>query len=320
MAVDTTPIDVGTVAGDGTGDPARVGGITINDNIANLDSAVELIQSGGWTQQNTSTNIFKGVSYIADSHAGITYTLPAVDGSYYADSVNDILVINTDTNSSIDIDPDGTEEMYVNGASLGAGVAYSLAPGFGCILLENLAGTGWHVLPLQMLGASLENNEDIGDATPTAGNVLVADGTDWDSSSKEDADIVERSVPALESTPYVIHESLGARASGTETIDCATQPSTYLRITGNNVTIHLDTPALSLPVRGLSEVMLSGYVMVKTSGNYSGLTVTTDAGSKLGTFPKGTAPSTTNEWAILAWRWFDDGTDDFMWAEWVNDQ
>ncbi len=45
MAVTITPLDLGTVAGDGTGDTAREGGTKINANEANIKAAVETLQS-----------------------------------------------------------------------------------------------------------------------------------------------------------------------------------------------------------------------------------------------------------------------------------
>lgn len=317
MAVTTTPIGVGTTAGDATGDPARTGGQTINTNVANLDAAVEELQSGKWEIDNTSETLAAGEKVIATSHAGITKTLPAAT-ALSSTAYNDIWIINTDTNSTVTIAADGTDSIVVNAGTISSPASTPLPPGWMAICLYHSSGTV-QIFQVPISTLELSDLSDLGTTTATAGNVLMADGTNWDSVTPEAADLVERDVPAFEGMPYMYHESRAARSAGTETIDCETEPSVYVPIGGNSVTINLDTPSLSLPVRGLNDVKLSGKVFVKMNGNYSGLTVTTDAGTKLGTFPKGTAPSSSGEWAVLVWEWFDDGSVDFMWAEWVND-
>ena len=57
MAVTITPIDLGTVAGDGTGDTAREGGTKINANEANLKAAVETLQSAPAAHTHEGTAI-----------------------------------------------------------------------------------------------------------------------------------------------------------------------------------------------------------------------------------------------------------------------
>lgn len=317
MAVTTTPIGVGAADNDGTGDPARAAGQTINSNTANLDAAVEELQSGKWRYNNTTETVAIGTRTFCET-ASVTKTLPAV-AAISSTAFNAVQIINISA-GTINVDANGSEFIVVNGASLGAGVPYTLPSGHSLLVVGNSAGTGWSGLIAPVHVQNLSDLDDTsGTDAATTGDVLYYDGTDFASTSREDADIVERDVPALEATPYIHHETLAARSSGTETIDCATQPSVYLPITGNNVTIDLDVPALSLPVRGLADVALRGYVMVYLDAAYTGLTVTTDAGTKLGTFPKGTAPSALGEYATLAWFWFDDGTTDFMWASWLND-
>ena len=318
MAVTTNPIDVGAAPNDGTGDPARTGGQTVNTNFSNIDAAVEELQSENWEIDNTSETLALGEKVIANSHAGITKTLPAVAALSTTD-FNSIWILNADDAQNVSIDPDGTEELFVRGTSQGAGTTYDLGPGEMAIAVYRAAGD-WNLFVFGLQDSyQLTDLTDVNTSTATSGNVLQADGVDWESVTKEAADIVDRLIPALETTPYLKHETRAARSSGTETITCADDPSVYLPIGGNNVTINLDVPALSLPVRGLNDVKLAGKVFVKMNGAYTGLTVTTDAGTKLATFPKGTAPSANAEYAILVWEWFDDGTTDFMWAEWVND-
>lgn len=317
MAVTTIAVDVGSAPGDGTGDPARTGGQSINTSVANLDAAVEELQSGNWEIDNTSETLALGEKVICQSHAGITKTLPAA-AALSTTAFNDIWIINIDTDSNVSIDPDGTEELYVEGASLGAGTAHALLPQEMAILTYRAAGA-WNLYRFRIGSIAVSDLDDVTITSVASGEILKWDGSAWINNTLEEADIVDRLLPAIETTPYLKHESRASRSSGTETITCADDPSVYLPVGGNSVTINLDVPALSLPVRGLDDVKLAGKVFVKMGGNYSGLTVTTDAGSKLATFPKGTAPSATDEWGILVWEWFDDGTTDFMWAEWVND-
>lgn len=317
MAVTTIPVGVGSAPGDGTGDPARTGGQSINTSIANLDAAVEALQGDKWIIDNTTESVTAGERIACTSHAGITKTLPAAT-AISATNYNDIWIFNSDTNSNVTIAANGTDSLYVNASTITSPATHTLPPGWLAICVYHSAGTT-QIFQIPISTMELNDLADIGTVTPTSGNVLQADGVDWESVTKEAADIVDRLTPAFETTPYLKHESKTTRTSGTETITCAEDPSVYLPVGGNNVTINLDVPALALPVRGLSEVKLAGKVFVKMTGNYTGLTVTTDAGSKLGTFPKGTAPASTNEWGVLVWEWFDDGTVDFMWAEWVND-
>lgn len=317
MAVTTIPVDVGSAPGDGTGDPARTGGQSLNTSIANLDAAVEELQSSNWEIDNTSETLARGEKVIAQSHAGITKTLPAA-AALSTTAFNDIWILNVDTDSNVSIDPDGTEEIYYEGASLTAGVAYTLLPQEMAILTYRSAGA-WNLYRFRVGDVDLNDLDDVTITSIASGEVLVWNGSAFVNNTLEEADIVSRSTPAFEGMPYMYHESRATKSSGTETIDCATEPSVKVPIGGNNVTIHLDVPALSLPVRGLNDVKLAGKVFVHMTGNYSGLTVTTDAGDKLGTFPKGTAPSSNGEDAILAWEWYDDGSTDFMWAEWIND-
>ena len=317
MAVTTTPIGIGGAINDGTGDPARTAGATLNANDAALDAAIEDLQSGRWRYNNTTETVAIGTRTFCET-ASVTKTLPAVAVVTSTD-FNAVQIVNI-SSGTIDVDPDGTEYIVVNGASLGAGVPYTLPSGHSLLVVQNSVGAGWSGI---ISPVHVQNLSDLGDTSgtdsATTGDVLYFDGSNFASTSRESADIVERDTPAIEATPYIHHETLTARSSGTETIDCATQPSVYLPITGDNVTIDLDVPALSLPVRGLADVALRGYVMVYLDAAYTGLTVTTDAGTKLGTFPKGTAPSALGEYATLAWFWFDDGTTDFMWAAWLND-
>lgn len=320
MAVTTYPIDLGTVPGDGLGDPARTGGTSINTSVANLDAAVEYLQSRGYDTRNFSDTIAIGDRMVCTAHAGITLTLPATVDFLSTTSYNDIWIFNFDTDSDVTIAPDGTDQLYLQSVGQGAGTSITLSPGYLAIIFDRETAAGsWDVAIVPITGMSLSDATDVTVTSIAADELLQWSGSAWINQTKEEADIVERDVPAIETTPYLKHETRSTRSSGTETITCADDPSVYLPIGGNNVTISLAVPSLSLPVRGLNDVALKGHVLVKMNGAYTGLGVTTTAGTKLGTFPKGTAPSASGEYAELVWLWFDDGTTDFMWAEWVND-
>jgi hypothetical protein len=313
-----TDIGIGAAPGDGTGDPARTGGGSINSNNTAIENAINELASRQWEIDNTTATLALGEQCMCTSHAGITKTLPAAT-AIVTDDYNHIMVCNFDTNSNVTIDPNGSEEIFFEGATLGAGVAYTLSPGYMALLVLRASGD-WNLAEIPMKALTVSDLDDVTiGGSLASGDLLKWNGSAWITNTLEEADAMERSVPATESTPFVTHSTKAARASGTENIDCENEPSVYLPIGGNSVTINLDVPALSLPERGLADVKLAGKVFVKMNGAYSGLTVTTDAGTTIGTFPKGTAPSANGEYAVLVWEWFDDGTTDFMWAEWVND-
>ena len=78
MTVTVTPIGVGTVEGDSTGDKARVGAQSINSNEANFKAAIEELQGRYFTIRNTTLNpLVLGARYMCNNHAGITFTMPA---------------------------------------------------------------------------------------------------------------------------------------------------------------------------------------------------------------------------------------------------
>ena len=317
MAVTTIPIGVGTIAGDGFGDPARTGGESVNTSVANLDAAVELLQSGKWEISNTTDTLAFGEQRVSTNTAGtITHTCPAVASAPAADSYNHIVIANNDVNGNdIDIAPDGTDAFIYAGVSLGAGVTATLTTGFAVILVRLSAST-WNLFEVPLARLTISSLLDVTVTAIASGEVLKWNGSAWINNTLEEADIVDRLLPAIEATPYIAHQSLGSK-TGTVTINCEDDPSIYFTVGANNVTIALVVPSLSLPVRGLSAVALRGSVDVLMGGAYSGLTVTTTAGTKLAVFPKGTAPNASGERATLVWKWFDDGTADVMWAEWI---
>jgi hypothetical protein len=322
MPVTTIPIDVGSAPGAGDGDPARTGGQSYNTSVANLDAAVEFLQSEGWRNNATTETVTLGSKTMASSMvAPITKTLPPIVGGLSTTDFNSIWILNHNITHDITVTADAANRIQDQGSHTALGGSITLQPNQGCILTEGTAGwptLAWSLSRFWIDNIVIDNLDDVTITTVADDEILQYDsgGSIWENKTKEEADIVDRLVPALEATPYVHHETLAARSTGTETIDISAQPSVYLPITGNNVTIDLDVPALSLPVRGLADVKLAGKVFVYLDAGYSGLAVTTDATASV---LKGTAPSTLGEYAVLVWEWFDDGTNDFIWAEWVND-
>lgn len=315
--VSVTPVGVGSDPGDGTGDTARDGGIKYNSNDSGLATAINDLASEEWEIRNTSHTLVYGGKYLATSHSGITFTLPALV-ALNTDDYNTIVVLNGDTSSNITLD--AGSNSFQHGLTTSTNT-YTLAPGHMAILLYRSAGW-WQLIDI-ITDPQISLTDDIEGVSMTsytAKDIFAYTGSGWTNYSAEEADLVDRSIPALEATPYMFHTSHGSKASGTESIICDDEPSADITITGDNVTINLDVPTLSLPERGLADVKLCGKVFVHLDGTArTGLTVTTDATDKLGTFPKGTAPTAANEDAILVWEWYNNGTTDFMWAEWLND-
>jgi hypothetical protein len=322
MPVTTNQINRGSEPGDGTGDTAYDGTGIINANTTALDNAVSELQSGKWLKANTNWSLNMGNKVIANNLAGpITYfTLPVGAVPIEGDDFNDIWIFNNDDTYSVSIiapaSPPTT--IHYDGANY-ITTSITLPPGKVAHLVQT-ANNYWDMNMMQ--SAAMNLNADLDDcvvAGEAEGDFLIYTSSKWRNQNAEECDLMERDTPAAETTPFLKHETRAARSSGTETIVCADDPSVYLPVSGNNVTINLDTPALSLPERGLSAVALRGLVVVKPTTTISGLTVTTDAGTTIGTFPKGAAPTVSTEYATLAWHYFDDGTTDFMWAEWIND-
>ena len=312
-----TDIGIGTIAGDGTGDTPFVAGGNINSNNTALKTAVNGLAADGWSIDNTSETLTWGEKVICNSHAGITKTLPAAQ-ALVTDDVNTIEIINSDTNSNVTITPDGTDGLFVEGISIGGGGSYVLAPGYKAVLVYRSAGL-IDVLKvatqLQTLGDGIS---DTSISSIASDELLKWNGSAWINNTLEEANIVARDVPSFEATPRLFHQSLGA-ITGTNNIDMADDPSVYATIGSSGVTIHLVAPTYTLPDGGLADIKLAGKVYIKMTAAVTGPLVTTTAGTTIGTFPKGTPPAASGEWAILAWEYFDDGTTDFCWAEWDND-
>lgn len=313
-------IGLGTAPGGlGDGDDLRTGGGYINANNALIETAVNELASQSWEIDNTAETLALGEQVIAQVHAGITKTLPAA-AALVTNNYNHILIANADTNSDVTIAPQAGEEIFFEGATLGAGTSHTLLPGFMALCIGRSSGD-WNLfqIPIKELDVS-----DLGDVTITAvasGEVLKWDGSGWVNNTLEEADIVSRTTPAYGANPFLVHDSRSAAAaSSTETIVLDEDPSVYIPIGGNNVTIKLDTDTVSPTARGLSSIRVSGKVFVQLNGAYTGLTVSGGTTTPTVTIGNGSPPSgATNDRGILAWEYFDDGTTDWLWYEWLSD-
>lgn len=313
-----TDINLGTPPGGlGDGDDLRTGGGYINSNNTSIEDAVNELASQNWEIDNTAETLALGEQVIADTHAGIVKTLPAAT-ALVTDDYNHILIANADTNSDVTITPAGGEAIYFEGASLGAGVSHVLAPGFMALLISK-ASAQWHLFEVAIKALDVSDLGDVTISGIASGELLKWNGSAWVNNTLEEANIVARDLPAMESTAYIQHESRAAAgASTTETIDLDTDPSVYIPIGGNNVQITLAAPTAALPQRGLNDIRLSGKVFVQLNGAYTGLSVATSGATVV--VGNGAAPSgATNDRGILAWEFFDDGSTEWIWYEWLSD-
>lgn len=319
MTVTTTAIQVGAAPGDGTGDPARTAGQTINTNTTNLKAAVELLQSGYWRANATSETLANPSRTFITSGTGITKTLPAGGGGLSTTASNEITIVNVTANA-VTVAPQGAETIYLNGSSQGVGTSVTLPADHMAICVEDNSTAGWQVLliPTQELSLSLDDLSDVTETTPATGELLTYTGAGWENQTTEEAGVVDVDTPAFGANPYVLLTDHGT-VTGTATITCVDEPASLVKVGANNVIIALSAPTLSLPARGQAKVKLGGVVHVLIDASTrTGLTVTTTAGTKMSTtFPKGDAPTAANDRASLVWYWIDDGTTDVMWAEWI---
>lgn len=113
MAVTITPIDLGIVAGDGTGDTAREGGTKINANEANLKSAVETLQAASPPEgtEVLSTGEVGGTKFLREDgdNSCSWQTVAAGSGAFEADVDTQItpttsIVLDHATNNEIALD------------------------------------------------------------------------------------------------------------------------------------------------------------------------------------------------------------------------
>ena len=123
---------------------------------------------------------------------------------------------------------------------------------------------------------------------------------------------------AFPRTPVINHVTGANLAGTTRNVDIFAIPSYYVEITASSAVIRLEAPlTVTLPYKGMSDIRLSGKVFVKMNGSYSAPTVSWL--NVANTVVKGTGPVTSGDYAIIVWEYFNDGTTEFGWAEWVNE-
>lgn len=161
----------------------------------------------------------------------------------------------------------------------------------------------------------------------TSADVLLGQAPSGAFSKMAVSNFLDNTAPALLRNPYKAHLSYGTTASGTRTFDCEQYATGSIDAitTSTAVTISLLFPAFGTgAARGLaSGFSLAGKIYVHTTSASTNISVTTNAttnpfGSN-GDGAKGIAPYGTNEWAILAYEYFTDSSNSFVWCEWVRD-
>ena len=165
MTVTITPIGVGTVEGDDTGDKARVGAQSINANEANLKAAVESLEGRFWTVRNTTLDpLVIGTRYMANNHAGITFTTPATF-TLSATAVSDIWITNADDASNITLTPASGDAFFVDGATHGVDTTYAITPGNLVILSPRTTDSEWDLLVIHVAAVAESLSYAVSDET-----------------------------------------------------------------------------------------------------------------------------------------------------------
>ena len=155
-------------------------------------------------------------------------------------------------------------------------------------------------------------------AAGTAGQVLKTNGAganpEWTNASDAGGDMTYGTASTTAGDTYhQSHTKLDPRPSGQEDIEIGEYESYFLRITGSNVTIDLNTASFV----GTGVKLITGRIWVRMGGAYSGLSVTTDV---TGAVIVGTAPSANNEEAKLVWEYHrEPDNSELLWVQWIND-
>ena len=250
----TTSINIGSAPGGlGDGDNLRTGGGYINTNTTNTTAAINELASGNWEVDNSSETLALGEQVIAQAHAGITKTLPSAT-ALVTDDFNHIIIVNLDTDSDITVAPQATEEIFVDGATLGASTSHTLPFGYMALCVLRASGD-WNLLQIPVHQLALSLLDDVTITGIASGEILKWDGSGWVNNTLEEADVVDRAAAATEKNIAIIHETR-ATATGTEIIDITTDPSVYIPVGGSSVVIQFDSSAVSLPERGLADLSL----------------------------------------------------------------
>jgi hypothetical protein len=145
MAVTITSINRGAADNDGTGEGARDAFGKVNTNFSNLKTAAEQLEGRFWTVENSSVTAVVGSRYMANNHAGITYTMPAVFVNS-STALSDIWCINADDASNVTLTPASGDAFFVDGATYGVDTSYALTPGNMVILSPRTTDSEWDLI------------------------------------------------------------------------------------------------------------------------------------------------------------------------------
>jgi hypothetical protein len=153
MTVAITPIEIGTIGGDGTGLKARAAFNQVNVNEAAFKATIEELQGRFWTVQNSTLDpLVIGKRYMANNHAGITFTTPATF-TLSSTAVSDIWVTNADDASDITLTPASGDAFFVDGVTLGADTTKAITPGNLVILSPRTTDSEWDLVVVGSGGA-----------------------------------------------------------------------------------------------------------------------------------------------------------------------
>ena len=325
MATTLQDIDIGGAPDDTTGTPAYTAGGWINDNSALIETKLDELESANWRIKNTSYSIQAGEQILVTNTTLGAIVLDFQPASPIStQNYNHIFVVNNcRVGNDLTLQPSIGEEFYYQGAYLAVDETVTLPNGYVALVLSHNS---------QLIMWRADGPAGIGDlsdvdmtTTPpsSTGQIITWDnvGNEWVPDTPANAGIMIVRDPLIESAvcaELTDHGTIAASGTCFHYVD--EYPAGLVTIGGNNVTIELNVPVGSLPHLGKSAIKYSGVLHVLIDGTArTGLTVTTDATTKLATFPKGTAPTAANERATLAYYWWDNGTTDFLWAEWVNE-
>ena len=170
--------------------------------------------------------------------------------------------------------------------------------------------------------ATFSSLSDTNISSPGTGEVPVYNATagDWENNTLEEGNIVSRDEAALDANIGATHTTYSAISTGTRTITMLTQPSVYQPISGSSVTFNFVTTGISLPERGLADIKLGGKIFVKvTATSITGIAVTLDSATTNRVY-LGDPPLALNKRGVLAWEYFDDGTNEMLIATWVTEE
>lgn len=124
-----------------------------------------------------------------------------------------------------------------------------------------------------------------------------------------DGTYVQEGAPALDAPVVLQLDSRAARSTGTETVNIDTNSKVYLPVSGNNVTINLVCPASNV-MNGVTDIFLTGSILVKATAAITGLAVTTDATDS--DINIDNAPSASGDYAVFKYELFKDGTIEYL--------